>query len=265
MFARRSIAASSAAGMGQRRSFPFDVGFSDLTRDALAGQISGVAIPPGGGPRLIVTANLDHLAHLSENAPFRTCYQQAWAVTADGMPVYLYARLRGDHVPERVTGSDLVVDVFDRLDAARHRCFLIASCRATADGLARRLFRQGFQGDAVATAVPTVGFERDALASETLARAVAAHRPTHLFLGIGAPKSEVWADQHRALIGDCYVLAVGSGLDFLAGTRRRAPKWMRDAGCEWLFRFGQEPGRLFHRYFVRSWRAVGVIVRDLAS
>lgn len=251
--------------MQQRQHTVLGVAFSELTRDALVANITTAAVPVGEGPRLIVTANLDHIVHLSENSLFRSCYRQAWAVTADGMPIYLYARFRGCPVPERVTGSDLVVDVFEKLDAKAHRCFLIASNLHTADRLVAKLLARGFAHAAIAKTVPPRGFERDDAASVALARAVEDHRTTHLFIGVGAPKSELWANRHRDRIGDCYVLAVGSGLDFLAGTRSRAPKWMQVAGLEWLFRFGQEPGRLFHRYFVRSWRAFGIIARDLTS
>jgi exopolysaccharide biosynthesis WecB/TagA/CpsF family protein len=36
---------------------------------------------------------------------------------------------------------------------------------------------------------------------------------------------------------------VGGTFDYLAGVRRLAPRWMRRAGLEWLFRLLSQPSR----------------------
>jgi len=55
------------------------------------------------------------------------------------------------------------------------------------------------------------------------------------------------------------MVEVGAAFDFLAGTARQAPAWMRDGGLEWLFRLTHEPGRLRRRYLVLgpqfAWKA----------
>jgi len=43
-------------------------------------------------------------------------------------------------------------------------------------------------------------------------------------------------------------LGVGAALDFLAGHRRRAPRFMQRTGLEWLWRAAQEPRRMGPRY-----------------
>ena len=45
-------------------------------------------------------------------------------------------------------------------------------------------------------------------------------------------------------------LCVGAALDFLTGSAKRAPQWMRGMGLEWLHRLVSEPGRLWKRYLV---------------
>jgi N-acetylglucosaminyldiphosphoundecaprenol N-acetyl-beta-D-mannosaminyltransferase len=44
------------------------------------------------------------------------------------------------------------------------------------------------------------------------------------------------------------LFGVGAAFDFHAGTKRRAPKWLRQAGLEWLYRLMSEPKRLWRRY-----------------
>jgi N-acetylglucosaminyldiphosphoundecaprenol N-acetyl-beta-D-mannosaminyltransferase len=45
----------------------------------------------------------------------------------------------------------------------------------------------------------------------------------------------------------------------------RAPWLMQRLGLEWIFRFLQAPRRLFRRYFLKSWRFVGLAARDRLS
>jgi N-acetylglucosaminyldiphosphoundecaprenol N-acetyl-beta-D-mannosaminyltransferase len=243
----------------------FGIKFSPLSQGELVRHLVCRRIPLGTGPRTVVTANLDHIAHLPENPEFRTAYDNAWVVTADGMPVYVYAKLRGAPSPARVPGSDLVAALLPALSAGKDRCFFVPSDRLTARRLQADLVRRGFSRTAVAFDVPPHGFERDPNYSSRLAARIRAHGTTHLFFGVGAPKSEIWVDRHRGQLGDCYVLCVGAGLDFLARTKRRAPVWMRRTGMEWLWRLGQEPQRLAQRYLVESWRFLGAVKDDIAT
>ncbi len=77
---------------------------------------------------------------------------------------------------------------------------------------------------------------------------VRSRRPDALFIGLGTPKSEKWAWAHLAALGVPAVVCVGAGFDFVAGSKRRAPRWMQAAGLEWFYRLIQEPGRLWERY-----------------
>jgi N-acetylglucosaminyldiphosphoundecaprenol N-acetyl-beta-D-mannosaminyltransferase len=243
----------------------FGLQFSPDGLDDLAAKVVAETIPAGTGPRLLVTANVDHIVKLRNFLEFRAAYVSAWAITADGFPVYLYNRMRRSTAPSRVTGSDLIAYVLPRLDPALHRVFIIASTEAIGDGLTQYLVGRGFSESAVATCTPPLGFERDHHYSEALAKQVGQHQATHLFIGLGAPKSEVWCHRHRDTLGDCYVLSVGAGLEFFLGYKERAPALVQKAGMEWLWRFAQEPQRLFRRYFVESWPFLLAIGSDLGQ
>ena len=75
-------------------------------------------------------------------------------------------------------------------------------------------------------------------------------KPDFLWIGIGAPKQELWMFDHRDKILNTRMIGVGAGFDFLAGTLDKAPKWMEDASVEWLYRLYKEPRRLWRRYIV---------------
>lgn len=243
----------------------FGLAFSPHTQSELVDRLSRERIAPGVGPRTILTANIDHVVRLRHDHDFRDAYDRAWAVTADGAPVLMYAKLRGARELTRVTGSDLVMALLPALDPKKARLFFVVGDTGTADRLRDLLKARAFDSQAVMIEVAPQDFGKDQAYSDTLTRAIRRHRTTHLLMGLGAPKSEIWVHRHRDRLGDCYVLPVGAGLEFFAGTKRRAPVWMRSAGLEWAWRLGSEPRRLWRRYLVDSWLFLGAIGTDLAT
>jgi N-acetylglucosaminyldiphosphoundecaprenol N-acetyl-beta-D-mannosaminyltransferase len=242
----------------------FGVSFSSLSEPEILELLTGDAAA-GMGPRLVVTTNMDHVVNLMKNPEYRAAYASAWLATIDGWPVFLYARLRGADVPSRITGADLAASLSERLDPKRHRVFLIGSHPTTCECLSRQLVERGFHPDTVAWTVPPFGFENDDAVSHELARQIAELHTTHLFFGVGSPKSEMWVFRHRRELGDLLAFGFGAGLDFLAGTRQRAPAWMRRVGLEWFWRLAHEPRRLASRYLLNSWGFLIAIKRDLQA
>lgn len=240
----------------------FGIAFSPLSADQIVRRMTSEPVPVGDGARLLATANVDHISNLVRNARFRAAYEHAWVATADGMPVYLYARFRNSDVAGRVTGADLTSALLGRL-SPWCRPFFVVGSPETARRLREKLTGNGFRDDAIAALCPPFGFENDSAASTALIKAIRAHRATHVLFGLGAPKSEIWIHEHRRCLGDVYALAIGASLDFYVGLRRRAPVWMQRCGLEWAWRVGSEPLRLFHRYFVESWYAIWAVMLDL--
>ena len=60
------------------------------------------------------------------------------------------------------------------------------------------------------------------------------------------PAQEKWISRHLEALGVPLVMGVGGSFDVLSGKLRRAPRLMRRAGVEWLYRLTQEPWR-WHR------------------
>lgn len=72
-----------------------------------------------------------------------------------------------------------------------------------------------------------------------------------VFVGMGCPKQEIFAFEHRHSI-NAVQLCVGAAFDFHAGLKKMAPGWMQRLSLEWLFRLTQEPSRLWKRYLVTN-------------
>ena len=83
-----------------------------------------------------------------------------------------------------------------------------------------------------------------------------------LFVGIGSPTQESFVWDHRSNI-NCVQLCVGAAYDFIAGTKKRAPRWMQKAGLEWVHRVLSEPLRLGKRYVVGNSQFLVMLTLEL--
>lgn len=79
-------------------------------------------------------------------------------------------------------------------------------------------------------------------------------KPDFVWVGIGAPKQEMWMWQHREKIHNTVMLGVGAGFNFFAGTLDKAPAWVEKASLEWLYRLVKEPKRLWRRYILGGFK-----------
>lgn len=74
--------------------------------------------------------------------------------------------------------------------------------------------------------------------------------PDVLWVGLGCPKQQLWMYEHKDKLNVPVMVGVGAAFDFHAGTKKQAPRWMREHGMEWFFRLITEPRRLWRRYVV---------------
>lgn len=72
-----------------------------------------------------------------------------------------------------------------------------------------------------------------------------------VFIGLGCPKQDVFAFEHRERITAVQV-CVGAAFDFHAGVKSMAPRWMQRLGLEWVYRLCREPRRLWRRYLITN-------------
>lgn len=203
--------------------------------------------------RFIVTPNVDHIVLLQEHDGLRAAYQDAGLVLADGWPVVAAARWLGHRVPERVAGSDLVPAIFGAAHERELRVFLLGAAPGVADRAAVNIHARWPGIEVVGTYSPPLGFESDSAENERILDRIATAEPDLLVIGLGAPKQELWIHQYLQRIQAKAAVCAGATIDFLAGEKQRAPKWMRRLGLEWFHRMVTEPRRMVKRYCRDAW------------
>ena len=200
---------------------------------------------------------------LQHHQGLRAAYQDAGLVLVDGAPVLWSARLLDRKVPERVAGSDLVPALFDAVpEETPLNVYLLGAGPGVAERAAANIQRKWPGVKIVGTYSPPLGFERDDAENRAILERIAAARPDVLVVGLGAPKQELWVHQHREKIAAKVALCVGATIDFLAGEKARAPRWMQRVGLEWFYRVASEPKRLAARYARDAWVFPRLLARE---
>ncbi len=214
--------------------------------------------------RYVVTPNVDHIVMLQHDEALYAAYADASLVIADGWPVVTASRLLGRPLPERVAGSDLVPALFDTADRNRPlRVFLLGAAPGVARTAARNIEARWGAVEVVGEYSPPLGFEHDDEENEKILRQLRAHRPDLLVLGLGAPKQEKWIHRFHSQIPANVAICAGATIDFLAGHKARAPRWIQKLRLEWLHRVLSEPRRLARRYARDAWVFPGLVLREL--
>jgi N-acetylglucosaminyldiphosphoundecaprenol N-acetyl-beta-D-mannosaminyltransferase len=206
--------------------------------------------------RHVCTGNLDHLVLLSHDAGFREAYEGADLVVADGAPIVWLSKLAAKDasgvLPERVAGSDLFWELTKASSETGIRIFFLGGAPGAAANAAAAAEKRYPGAKICGTYCPP--FEKFDTDEEQrrIRNIVRAANPDVLLVAFGAPKQEKWIAANKDLLGVPVSIGVGGSFEMAAGLLKRAPKWVQQAGLEWFYRFAQQPGRLFQRYFVHD-------------
>lgn len=210
----------------------------------------------------VATLNLDHVVKLRAPGPFRAAYQAQDFVVADGNPIVWLSRLAGRPV-KVVPGSELIDPLCEMAAAQGVPVAFLGSTRETLDAAGDALLRRHPGLQIVAKIAPPHGLDPEGAAAGDALDEIAASGARLCFLALGAPKQEILAIRGRKTAPSCGFVSIGAGLDFIAGSQTRAPRWVRAVAMEWSWRMASNPKRLAGRYLLCGLILPGLAVRVL--
>jgi N-acetylglucosaminyldiphosphoundecaprenol N-acetyl-beta-D-mannosaminyltransferase len=216
----------------------------NLTFDETVARIAAWAEDGSGG--YVCTPNVDHVVRARRDAAFRTAVAGARLRVADGMGIVYGAALAGAGLRGTVTGRLLPEAVARALGASGPPVGLFGGRAGMAAAAADRLSAAG--RPAVYAVQPPMGLRIGSDEDVAAVRQLAAAEPRVVFVGLGAPKQELWMAHHSPDLPQAVLVGVGQAIDVIGGGLTPAPAWMTRLGAEWAFRLAQEPRRLAARY-----------------
>lgn len=195
----------------------------------------------------IATLNLDHLVKLRDPGAFRDAYAAQDFITADGNPIVWMSRLAGRPV-KLMPGSEMIIPL---ARMASNVGVTVALFGSTEESLAeaKAHMEAELRGlNVVCCIAPPMGFDPAGPEAEAMLRQIEASGAGLCFVALGAPKQEIFAALGRRVAPGVGFASIGAGLDFFAGSQRRAPEWVQAVAMEWLWRMASNPKRMTKRY-----------------
>ena len=200
--------------------------------------------------KYICVSNVHTTVMSYENEEYRKIQNGAAMALPDGAPLSSYSRRKGYKQAQRVTGPDLMLELFAISKEKGYRHYFYGATEETLQSM-KEVLERDYPGIQIA-GMYAPPFR--ALTPQEDAQIVAKineARPDFIWVGVGAPNKEEWMYQHMGQLQGV-LIGVGAGFDYLAGYIKRAPRWMQRMSLEWLYRLLQDPKRLWRRYFTSN-------------
>ena len=187
----------------------------------------------------VVTVNTEFVMMAQYDTVFRNIINHAALVVADGIGIVWGTRYIGMPTPERVTGTDTLVEVAKLCANNGYRLYLLGAAPGVAEEAATRLqmLAPGLQIAGTYAGSPSPVEE------DSIIERVRTAKADILCVAYGAPTQEIWIARNLSRLPVAVAMGVGGAYDFLSGRQLRAPQAMQRIGLEWLYRLYREPWR----------------------
>lgn len=201
-------------------------------------------------PAYIMAVNVDVIMKIEKDAELKQVADDADMVIVDGKPLIWISKWHKKPIKEKISGSDLVPALCSRSAQKGYSIFILGGKEGVAEQ-AKLNLQKKYEGiNIIGTYAPPYGFEKNQEEIDKINSMLNEAKPDILVVCFGCPKQEKFVYDNYQKYGAKVSVCAGATVDFLAGNVKRAPRWMSEHGLEWLYRFIQEPKRLFKRYFV---------------
>jgi N-acetylglucosaminyldiphosphoundecaprenol N-acetyl-beta-D-mannosaminyltransferase len=206
--------------------------------------------------RVIATISPNSYGIASRNAEFRAALRDADYLVLDGAYFGLGGLLLKGKRIRINNGPNVFRHFMERMDRAGGRVFFLGSSEATLASIRERSARDYPRIVVGGFSPPYLPRFSDADVQEML-DAITSFKPDVVFVGMTAPKQEIWALRNGRRTDAALVASIGAVFDWYAGNEREiAPIWWK-LRLAWLVRTIRRPEIL------RRYPAIGIFFRDL--
>ena len=189
-------------------------------------------------------------------------YNASEYVLCDGTPIKWAAGFLNTPIVERITGLDLLPNLVAHCAKHDFSIFLLGASPGVGEQLKQTIHAQYPNCKVVGVYVPPFMKVFSEEENIKMIDAINAVSPDVLLVSLTAPKQDIWIAQNLHRVNASIQIGIGGAFEVMAGLAKRAPKWMHTAGLEWLYRFIQEPKRLFRRYFIEAPLFIPLILKQ---
>lgn len=175
---------------------------------------------------------------------------KALIATPDGMPVVWGLNGLTGKKNTRVDGPSLLLKCCEESGRRNLSLFFYGSTQETLTKLEKNL-RSKFKDIQISGMYSPPFRELTKVEDDEIVEMITKSKPDLVFVGLGAPKQEVWMYQHKQKINSL-MIGVGAAFDYSAGNINRASSFIQKCGLEWVYRLIQQPRRNLKKYLFNN-------------
>ena len=179
-------------------------------------------------------------------------------ISADGQAIVWASHFLNRPLPERVAGIDLMENLVKLAKERNYRIFFLGAKEEVVTKVVN-VYVKKYSEDIIA------GYMNGYFSKEEefqIAKKISDTETNILFVAMSSPRKEIFLNSYKNIIKSPFIMGVGGSFDVISGLVKRAPLWMQESGLEWLFRFIQEPRRMWKRYLFGNLEFILLVFRE---
>jgi N-acetylglucosaminyldiphosphoundecaprenol N-acetyl-beta-D-mannosaminyltransferase len=195
----------------------------------------------------VCVTNVHAVIEAQKDPIYKEVLNHSYLTLPDGRPTTWVGRSQGLKEMEQVGGPELMLKFCEVSSGKRYTHFFYGGHPGVAEQL-RDVLTRRYTGLRV-IGVYTPPFRPLTQQEESQVVALLARlKPDVTWIGLGAPKQELFMSQYSGRLDTTLMIGVGAAFDMHTGRIKDAPLWMKGVGLAWFYRLVQEPRRLWRRY-----------------
>tara|TARA_A100001015_G_scaffold297140_1_gene378277 strand:+ start:1321 stop:2100 length:780 start_codon:yes stop_codon:yes gene_type:complete len=195
------------------------------------------------------TLNTNSLLILEKDKQFKKAIIASNWVLPDGYGVVFACKLLGLIIKERITGSDIFNDINYKLNKQKKcKYFFLGSTTKNLKLISKKMKLDYPNIKITGYLSPPFKTAFSKTENIRMIKYINRKKTEVLWIGLTQPKQEKWVYENCSKLNVKFIGSIGAVFDFYTGKIKRAPKFLRFLGFEWLYRVLQDPKRLWKRY-----------------
>jgi len=219
----------------------------------------------GKGSSLLLVANQDIINKVRDldNLSIDSL-NRSFLIVPDGYSIVYASKYLGCPLKERIAGPDLMYNFMKISNDKSYSHFFLGA----EEGVAERMllnFKKEFPDIKIAGYYSPPFGDFTVSENDKMLKMINDAKPDVLWVSFGCPKQEKWIIDNLDALNVPISAGVGAAFNFHSGKIKRAPKIVQKMRLEWFYRFLQEPGRLWKRYFIGGINFAKIILKQKKS
>ncbi len=203
------------------------------------------------------TLSAELISMANADSGLKEIYDSADLLTVDSYVVYYASKLLGAGIPEPVSGSRVMLNFLPVAQKKGYKLYLLGAKREVVEKAVEKV-KTDYPG------IQIVGWhdgyfgQNEAEVADEIKRKT----PDVLFVAMTSPLKERFINNNIDKMNVPVAIGVGGIFDIISGKCRLAPGWVSRLGLEWLYRFIQEPRRMWRRYVITNTKFLLLVLRE---